>query len=162
MSVTIRLMNIEDISDVHDLDQIAFTLPWPENSYHYELTQNQSSWLWVAEDKISDYKSRIVGMICVWIIVDEVHIATIAVHPDTRHAGIGKKLVANALLTAHNLGAQSAYLEVRESNSIAQNMYKKFGFEIVGKRNGYYSDNHEDALMMNLERIDPQIIAHYV
>lgn len=155
-------MTLDDLPQVSEIDKNSFTLPWPENSFRYELSQNSSSQLWVAEKCIFENILKIIGMICVWIIVDEVHIATLAVHPDFRQGGIGTKLVAKALNSAYNLDVRSAYLEVRESNTEAQKLYKKFGFEIVNRRIQYYSDNHEDALLMNLKKIDPQVIKKYM
>ena len=162
MCILIRPMTLEDLPDVREIDKNSFTLPWPENSFRYELSQNPSSQLWVAEKSISKNLSKIIGMICVWIIVDEAHIATLAVHPDFRQGGIGTKLVAKALYSAYNLDARSAYLDVRASNTNAQKLYKKFGFEVVNRRIKYYSDNHEDALLMNLEEIDPQVLEKYL
>lgn len=162
MCIIIRPMTLEDLPPVREIDKNSFTLPWPEKSFRYELLQNPSSQLWVAEKNISANLSKIIGMICVWIIVDETHIATLAVHPDFRQGGIGTKLVARALYSAYNLDVRSAYLEVRESNISAQKLYEKFGFEIVNRRTRYYSDNHEDALLMNLEEIDPQVLEKYL
>ena len=162
MSANIRPMTMMDLNSVHEIDKNAFTMPWPKKSYHYELTQNKSSYLWVAEKKVPPAELEIIGMICVWIIVDEIHIATIAVDINFRRQGIAKRLLANALYYAYNLGATSSYLEVRQSNIAAQNLYKKFGFEIVGRRARYYNDNHEDALLMNLSVIDPELVEMYL
>jgi ribosomal-protein-alanine N-acetyltransferase len=93
-------------------------------------------------------------MLVAWLFVDEVHIATIATHPDYRRQGIAKKLLAYTLQSAMREGAQSSFLEVRESNSSAQDMYRKFGYVEVGRRKRYYRDNDEDAILMNLETIN--------
>ena len=92
-------------------------------------------------------------MAVLWFIVDEIHIATIAVHPDFRGIGFGKWLLAHGLLAASKEGAGKAFLEVRSGNLTAQKMYQGFGFEVTGVRPRYYRDNMEDALLMTLEPI---------
>ena len=92
----------------------------------------------------------VVGVIVVWLIVDEAHIATLAVHPELRRQGIAQKLLCVALKEAAEDGMLSALLEVRAGNEAAQDLYRKFGFEVVGRRPRYYQDNFEDALLMTL------------
>lgn len=148
MKISIRKMTVEDISAVVDLDQKSFSLPWPERSFRFEVTDNPASRCWVAEQD-----GKVVGMIVVWLIVDEAHVATLATHPDFRRAGIAKRLLAHALRQLLNEGAQSSFLEVRASNSAAQDLYRKFGYEEAGRRRRYYRDNDEDAILMNLNSL---------
>jgi [ribosomal protein S18]-alanine N-acetyltransferase len=148
MSVMIRKMTLEDIEQVIAIDRVSFSLPWPERSFRFELTDNPASRCWVAE-----VDGKIVGMIVVWLIVDEVHVATIATHPDFRRQGIAKNLLSHALQHLSTEGAQSSFLEVRASNLAAQELYRKFGFEESGVRRRYYRDNDEDALLMTLSAI---------
>lgn len=98
---------------------------------------------------------RIAAMAVVWFIIDEVHIATIAVHPDFRQMKIGQQLLAHVIDSAAGEGALHAFLEVRERNQAARKMYQKFGFVEVGVRPRYYSDTGEDAILMNLDGIHP-------
>jgi ribosomal-protein-alanine N-acetyltransferase len=88
------------------------------------------------------------------LIVDEIHIATIATHPDFRKQGIGEKLLSHTLKSAKDEGAVTSFLEVREGNLTAINMYHKFGYMETGHRTGYYKDNGEDAILMMLEALD--------
>lgn len=99
-----------------------------------------------------------VAMAVVWFIIDEVHIATIAVDPDYRRLKIGQKLLAAILKDALAMGAQHAFLEVRETNIAARSMYRRFGFQEVGKRPHYYSDSQEDGILMNLEPINGSVL----
>jgi [ribosomal protein S18]-alanine N-acetyltransferase len=145
----IRRMNLEDIPAVHAIDLLSFSLPWPERSFRFELTGNPVSRGWVAE-----VDGIIAGMLVLWFIVDEAHIATIAIHPDFRRQGIGEKILLHALKSAYDEGARRAFLEVRAGNQAAQAMYKKYGFEVTGVRPRYYKDNNEDALLMDLEKFD--------
>ena len=86
--------------------------------------------------------------------MNEVHIATIATHPDFRRMGIGSRLLSHTLLQALEEGARSSFLEVRESNLAAQEMYRRFGYEEAGRRRRYYRDNDEDAILMSLEPLN--------
>jgi ribosomal-protein-alanine N-acetyltransferase len=88
-----------------------------------------------------------------WLLVDEVHIATIATHPDFRRQGIAQALLAQVLKLGVEEGAVSSSLEVRASNLAAQAMYRKFGYEETGRRLRYYKDNGEDAILMTLENL---------
>jgi ribosomal-protein-alanine N-acetyltransferase len=95
-------------------------------------------------------------MIVVWLIVEEAHVATIATHPDFRRKGIAKRLLAHALRKLMEQGARSSFLEVRESNRAAQELYRKFGYEETGRRRRYYKDNDEDAILMNLSSLSAE------
>jgi ribosomal-protein-alanine N-acetyltransferase len=149
MNMMIRKMMLDDIEQVIAIDRVSFSLPWPERSFRFELTDNPASRCWVAE-----VDGRLVGIIVAWLIVDEVHLATIATHPEFRRQGIAKRLLSHALRELRNEGAQSSFLEVRASNYAAQEMYRKFGYEKSGIRPRYYRDNDEDALLMTLESLD--------
>ena len=149
MNPIIRKMTVEDIPAVVALDQMSFSLPWPERSFRFELTDNPASRCWVAE-----VDGHIVGMIVNWLLVDEVHVATIATHPDSRRQGIARKLLSHSLRYMSDEGAVSSFLEVREGNTAARDMYRKFGYEETGRRKAYYKDNNEDAILMTLEKIN--------
>jgi len=141
----IRRMTLDDLEQVVAIDQMSFSLPWPARSFKFELTDNPASRCWVA-----DLDGRVIGMVVAWLIVDEIHIATIAMHPDFRKQGIGEKLLLYVLQSAKTEGAVSSFLEVREGNAAAIMMYRKFGYVETGRREGYYKDNGEDAILMTL------------
>ena len=146
----IRRMTLDDLAQVVAIDQTSFSLPWPARSFQFELTDNPASRCWVA-----DLDGRVVGMVVAWLIVDEIHIATFAAHPDFRKQGIGKKLLLHTLKSAKEKdGAVTSFLEVREGNEVALEMYRKLGFVESGRREGYYKDNDETAILMNLESLD--------
>jgi len=152
MSVILRKMTFDDLEQVVALDQMSFSLPWPPRSFQFELTDNPASRCWVA-----DLDGRVVGMVVAWLIVDEIHIATIATHPDFRKQGIGKKLLSFTLQSAKDEGALTSFLEVRESNEAALMMYHKFGYVESGRREGYYKDNGEDAILMSLASLNVEV-----
>ncbi len=142
---TVRPMRDEDIPAVQTIDRLAFTVPWPPGAYDHELHHSPHSRLWVAESG-----GQVVGFAVLWLIVDEAHIATIAVHPDFRRQGIARGLLEVLLAAAQEAGARLATLEVRAGNAAAQALYGEFGFQVVGRRPKYYNDNHEDALIMTV------------
>jgi ribosomal-protein-alanine N-acetyltransferase len=148
-----RHMKLEDVEQVYAIDVLSFPLPWSERSYRYELSENQNSRAWVAEAVDERGRTQVVGMIVVWIILDEAHIATFAILPEFRRMHIGQRLLALTLNDALKSGVTQAYLEVRRNNLAAQNMYRKFGFVVNGVRPRYYLDNSEDALLMILTPI---------
>jgi ribosomal-protein-alanine N-acetyltransferase len=145
----IRRMTLDDVPRVAEIDRLSFSLPWPERSFRFEVTQNPASRGWVAE-----IESHVVAMLVLWLIVDEAHIATIAVHPDFRRQGIGEQVLLAALRAARAEGARWAFLEVRAGNTAAQAMYRKYGFVVDGRRPKYYKDNNEDAILMSLEGLN--------
>jgi ribosomal-protein-alanine N-acetyltransferase len=152
-------MQLADIPLVHAIDVLSFSLPWPESSYHFELTENPSTLALVAELATSSPATTIIGMSITWLVVDEAHIATIAIHPEYRGSGYGKQLLRQTLILSIKRGAVLAALEVREGNHIAQQMYREFGFEIVGRRPRYYKDNNENAILMSLLKMGPEYLA---
>ena len=151
--ITIRRMRLEDVPVVHEIDTLSFRLPWPESSFRFEVSENAVSRGWVAEAEVNG-GTRIIAMLILWLVVDEAHIATVAVHPDFRRSGIGSRIIVEALEAARAEGARRAFLEVRERNLTAQEMYRKFGFELTGRRPHYYRDTGEDAILMTLEGVN--------
>jgi [ribosomal protein S18]-alanine N-acetyltransferase len=98
--------------------------------------------------------ASIVGFAGLWLMVDEAHITTIAMHPDYRRRGLGEYMLAGLIDIAYTIGAKWVTLEVRVSNYAAQNLYRKYGFREAGLRHRYYSDNQEDALIMWTDEIN--------
>lgn len=143
----IRPMEAEDLPAVLRIDRLSFPTPWPERTYRYELGENPSAHLYVSE-VVEDGLRRVVGYLGYWLIVDEMHISTLAVDPVYRRRGIAENLLRAALDRAADDGAELATLEVRLSNHAALELYRKHGFEVVGRRPRYYRDNGEDALLM--------------
>lgn len=152
--VTYRHMKLEDLEHVKEIDRLSFSIPWPPTSYLFEIRENPGTILWVAETTSLSGEKTVIGMIVVWMILDEAHIATIAVHPDHRGRGIGRALLALALKEAIEKGAVESSLEVRANNLAAQALYQDFGYQESGLRPHYYKDNQEDAVLMTLFNLD--------
>jgi len=98
-------------------------------------------------------QDKIVGFAGFWIMAGEAHIISIAVKASYRGRGIGELILAHLIDLARSLGADVVTLEARVSNYIAQNLYLKYGFREVGIRNGYYTDNREDAVIMTTDTL---------
>jgi [ribosomal protein S18]-alanine N-acetyltransferase len=98
----------------------------------------------------------IVGYAGIWIMTDEAHITTIASHPEVRGRGVGEFLLVALIHRAIEIGARWMTLEVRASNAVAQNLYRKYTFKEMGVRRRYYSDNGEDALVMWTDALDSE------
>ncbi len=95
----------------------------------------------------------ILGFVALWFMHDEAHVTAIAVREAYRQRGIGELLLLSSIDLALENDMDVVTLEVRVSNYPAQSLYLKYGFQNVGVRKGYYSDNHEDAYIMTTEKI---------
>ena len=155
LPIQIRRMERADLEKVLELDQRSFILPWPASSFKFELNHNEVSRCWVVEVSPEAGSPVLAGMAVVWMIIDEVHIATIAVHPEYRGRKIAQRFLAFILLDAYHAGATRSFLEVRRGNLPARTLYERFGYVETGVRRNYYKDNGEDAIMMELEKVDP-------
>ncbi len=105
-------------------------------------------------DESAGTPGLIVGVIVTWLVVDEVHIATLSVDPDYRRSKIASRLICTALRDGVSRGATASTLEVRASNAAAQRLYYRFGYQLMGRRPGYYQDNGEDAILLTLHDMD--------
>jgi len=151
----VRRMTLEDLPEVMEIENASFKRPWPLSAYHYELTRNDCGYYLVVRLKKKEGEGPLLAYGGFWLVVDEAHICTLAVKPEWRGKGLGELILYSLLELALRLGAKIASLEVRVSNKVAQNLYRKYGFEEVGKRKGYYSDG-EDALIMTAFDINSQ------
>lgn len=143
----IRRMQEEDIQRVMEIERASSELIWPERSYRFELRENNAERAWVAFE--SD--GLVIGFVMLWLILDELHVPNFAVSPEFRRQGVGLGLLGNGLAQGWHEGARCSFLEVRSGNRAAIGLYTKLGFEQVSVRKGYYQDNREDAILMNLD-----------
>jgi ribosomal-protein-alanine N-acetyltransferase len=173
-NLTLRPMSATDLEQVALLDAMSFPLAWPPGAFAKELVNPQAR-CWVMEitaDAPLEYEaaiglrldnltvrpgeSAVAAMLVYWLVLDEAHVATLAVHPALRRRGLGRMILRRALEEAARGGAKLAYLEVRESNLAAQEMYREFGFEVTGRRSRYYMT--EDAVLMTLEHLNVKML----
>lgn len=146
--IRIEPMRLEDLEAVHAIERASFRSPWPPNAYRSELESNR-----LAAYLVARAEGEIIGFGGMWLMVDEAHITTFAIHPTWRRQRIGERLLLSFLDLAIERGAREATLEVRLSNLPARRLYEKYGFRPVGLRPRYYSDDNEDALIMTTEAL---------
>lgn len=141
-NMIIRSMTMDDVDAVYIVEEDCFVDPWSKESIKKELKNNLARYL------VAQLDDKIVGYVGVWFVVDEGHITNVAVHSDYRGKKIGDKLVKEMVELCKENNIVAMTLEVRSSNAVAQNLYRKYGFKIGGIRKEYYSDNKEDAIIM--------------
>jgi [ribosomal protein S18]-alanine N-acetyltransferase len=173
LPVRVQNMTVADLGEVLNIEHVSFPSPWSSRAYEYELRYNEMAhyfiacanaaalgrtssnggmlgWLKRALNPAAPNGTPLtmVGYVGYWLMAGEAHISTIAVRPELRGHSYGELLLAYALQDAAKRSAHVATLEVRVSNASAQQLYLKYGFEKVGLRKAYYSDNNEDAYIM--------------
>ena len=141
--VVVEPMRLDDVAAVHEIERLSFRTPWPAYAFEQELRGNR-----LARYVVARAGGLVVGFAGLWMMVDEAHITTFSVHPDWRRQGIGRQLLLNLAELSIAIGARRMTLEVRESNQVAQALYRSFGFDVAGRRRAYYTDDGEDALVM--------------
>ncbi len=162
-------MRSPDIPEVMAIEQLSFNPPWTARSYSYEV--NESTYSHMVTLEYSERQNtppgwkkllgaiasqphlntQVVGYGGLWFISGEGHISTIASHPNMRGHGYGELVFAAMLHRCVTLDADYIILEVRVSNIVAQNLYKKYGFRVEGVKPKYYQSNNEDAYDMRLQ-----------
>jgi len=181
LAFRVESMSVRDIDAVMAIEYEAFSAPWSARAYDYELRYNEMARYYVARVQndlpaptpparlsllqrlfarggnplanSASPRAPLVGYAGFWLMVDDAHISTLATHRDWRRRGIGELLLLAMLDGAAESGMRAMTLEARVSNVRAQALYRKYGFEVVGERKQYYSDNGEDALIMTTPRI---------
>ena len=146
----IRRMRPEDCIPVHGIEETVFPTPWSLRDFEKEMTVNRCARYLVAEED-----GRIVGFAGAWMILEESHMTNIAVLPEYRGRGIGRRLMEALMQYASNLGVSYMTLEVRAGNAKAQALYASLGFVRVSVRKRYYEDNGEDGYLMVADRLPP-------
>ena len=141
-NLIIRTMTKDDIDDVYKVEEDCFADLWSKEAIRQELKNNLARYI------VAEIDGKVVGYVGVWFVLDEGHITNVAVHSDYRGNKIGDKLIKELVELCKENNMSAITLEVRVSNIVAQNLYKKYGFKIGGIRKEYYSDNKEDAMIM--------------
>jgi ribosomal-protein-alanine N-acetyltransferase len=152
LTYSIRRMVKEDLAQVPEDD--SRTAPFPRPRGLDRLT----AWLKKLRGSrsVHDVPSSwqyIVGFSGIWLLTDEAHITNIAVRQAYQGKGLGELLLIATIDLARELDASTLTLEVRASNEVAQNLYRKYGFTASGVRRGYYLDNREDGIIMTTNNI---------
>ncbi len=148
-TVVVRPARSADLDAMAAIERVSFPTPWSRSLLASEIAQTTAAVYLVAT--IDDAVRGFIGM---WYALDEAHICTLAVATDQRRRGLGELLVLAALGRAIELGAEAVHLEYRAGNEPAARLYEKLGFELVGRREGYYSDTGEDAILARIDGLD--------
>lgn len=143
LDVRVRAAAEGDLPRVHAIEIATFPDPWTLNGFR-DVLGNARARLDVAEDQMGE----LLGYSAAWFVADESEIANLAVARHARRRGVGGRLLDEVLGAARAFGAQSVFLEVRESNESGKRLYTSRGFAIVGRRPNYYRKPDEDALIM--------------
>ncbi|HHW12804.1 MAG TPA: ribosomal protein S18-alanine N-acetyltransferase [Firmicutes bacterium] len=139
----VKPMTLDDLPEVLAIEEQCFPVPWSRSAFLYELLENERAYYCVAKTA-----TKVVGYVGMWVILDEGHITNLAVDPAYRRKGIGRALLEHLITEGKKRGVRFLTLEVRSSNLVAQQLYRKLGFYEAGVRPGYYQDNQEDAIIM--------------
>ena len=140
----IRAIREADVKQIHEIETLCFAMPWSEESILHDVRENVvARWL-----VLDDGEGRVLAYAGMWLVIDEAHVCNVAVHPDVRRRGYGRRIFEALMALAQESGMGMITLEVRRSNLAAQNLYHACGMLDVGYRKRYYEDNREDALIM--------------
>ncbi len=156
LELKLEHLKAEQLKQVIELDNLCLGGLWTLAGYQRELASPNSSLLVISIPAMvagncqnsSAKTEKIVGIGCLWAILEEAHITILAIHPDYQGQGLGQLLLCNLLRDAVGRKLERATLEVRPSNQVALSVYQKFGFKIAGRRKGYYQKTGEDALIL--------------
>ncbi|MFB3881652.1 MAG: ribosomal protein S18-alanine N-acetyltransferase [Armatimonadota bacterium] len=140
--VVIEPMVPDDLEEVLAIERRAFPSAWSRASYEREL-RSVNTYYFVARSA-----GVLVGYTGMWIVYDEAHVTTIAVHPQWRRRGLATRLMSMLIALARRDGAAKLTLEVRERNQAALALYRKLAFEEKGLLPGYYGDTGENGIVM--------------
>lgn len=140
----IRRMRAADLPRVLAVENVCFSTPWKEATFTGLMKRTDTD-LYVAE-----LDGALAGYAACWTVIDQSELGNVAVSPDARGMGIGGALVDTVVERVKERGAHELFLEVRESNHVAQGIYRDRGFVVVGRRRNYYAQPTEDALVMRL------------
>jgi len=134
----------DDVPAVYEIELATFSAPWTLDSFYYEVHENQYAHYVLAVDA----DGSIIGFCGMWMVIDAAQITNVAVIEAARGRGIGEELMRESMRIARQHEMEVMSLEVRVTNTVAQNLYRKLDFQDGGIRKGYYTDNREDALVM--------------
>ncbi len=138
-----RPMKIKDLDLIMEIEKKCFASPWSRKSFEKELEKKYGL------SMVAESDSVVAGYLVAWLIVDEIHVANLAVHPDFRRQGIAEAMMRKLIHSSGTFVWMG--LEVRRSNTAARALYSKLGFLEVGIRKGYYQPDGEDAILMARE-----------
>src|SRR6266849_7069584 len=145
LNLAIEWMTEHDLLAVVEIEEESGLSPWGWDAYHKELQTPEEVIMLVA--RADSAGGAVAGFIVSRMIGPELHVYNVAVRPELRRRGIAARLIRAVLEWGQLNGADLAFLEVREGNSSAQNLYRGCGFQVTGRRRQYYAEPQEEALL---------------
>lgn len=142
--VRVREARPADLPDVLEIERRSFPLPWTERAFRHVMERTDGDVL-VAEAP----DGRVAGYAAYWVVADEAELGDLAVRPERRREGYGRALVEAVGRAARDRGAVTLFLQVREDNAAARELYREAGFRTVGRRPRYYRRPTEDAVVLS-------------
>jgi [ribosomal protein S18]-alanine N-acetyltransferase len=137
----------EDVDGLLELERRCFPQPWGRDAIAGEILARGGTGLVL---RGADAAGGLTACLFFRLIDDEAHLFRVAVAPEHRRRGLGAELMGEFIRRARGQGARAAVLEVGAGNTAALALYRKFGFQTVGTRRGYYNGGREDAVILNL------------
>lgn len=148
--VAIEPMTVTDLPGVLAIERQSFTTPWTEENFRQEIDGNPLSWNLVVRAE-----GEVLAFACAYVVAEELMINDLAVDVSHRRLGIAREVLRHMVEGARLRGCRRVTLEVRVGNLPARALYEGLGFQIVGRRPGYYADTGEDALLLTLSLTSP-------
>ncbi len=150
--IELKPLTPENLPAILELDRLCFGGLWTSEGYKRELDSDCSDLLGLFLSSVGGVRpcspARLIGMGCLWAILEEAHITILAIDPEYRNCGLGQAMLVGLMTSALGRKLERATLEVRVSNVAAISLYEKYGFKKAGCRKGYYQDNGEDGLIL--------------
>lgn len=135
-------MTLEDLDGVLAVERVSFPSAWTREMFLQEIGSRTGRAL------VFKSREELVGYLCFWEVLDEAHLLNIAVHPEHRGRGYGKRMMDHLEALCLQDGLRRVILEVRRGNEVARNLYRRCGFRSIGFRKRYYTDDNDDALVL--------------
>lgn len=152
MNIVIEPMTKEHISQVVEIENQSFSLPWSESAFLESFSYDHAMFLVAVDYEYTDVKkSKVAGYIGMYKVLNEGDITNIAVSPQYRGRGVGLSLMNSLKELAQNKNIDNLFLEVRESNHTAIHLYEKVGFRRAGIRKNFYEKPVENAIVMYMK-----------
>jgi ribosomal-protein-alanine N-acetyltransferase len=148
MNLKIIQLGLVHLNKCVDLDQESLNGLWSISQWEIELNDSKRISLGIIELE----STKLLGICSAWLVIDELHITFIAVHPMHQRKGLGRLLLSDLIKRSKSLQTNRIHLEVKNNNEPAKAFYKSMGFKTVGRRSHFYKDG-SDALLLNKETL---------
>jgi ribosomal-protein-alanine N-acetyltransferase len=131
------------VDRIVEIENESFPIPWEPEAFEHDIEGNELAHYWILEKD-----GEIIGYAGIWLIDTLAHLTTICIEQNHRGLGLGRWLLLEVMRLGADLGAKRFTLEVRESNDNAIKLYESVGYRVAGRREKYYKEINEDALVM--------------